>query len=216
VNVAVIIPTLGRPHRVAPIMENLAATAPDCTVYFVAEADDTDTITAVEQHPDARLVVNRRSPSYAGAVNTALEDTDEDLLFVGADDLLWHDGWLPPLLELIGEFGMVGTNDLGNPEVAIGIHATHFLVRRDYAITGCIDEPGVLFHEGYDHNWVDREAVATARFRGEFAPCLASAVEHLHWAWAKAQMDPTYEKARTREQVDAQLYRTRMHLWGGL
>jgi glycosyltransferase involved in cell wall biosynthesis len=215
VTVAVIIPTLGRPHRVAPIMENLAATAPGCVVYFVAEAGDADTIATVEQHPYARLVVNRRSPSYAGAVNTALEDTDKPLLFVGADDLAWHDGWLAPLLELISDFGMVGTNDLGNPEVAASTHATHFLVRRDYAVTGCVDEPGVLFHEGYTHNWVDREAVGTAKHRGEFTPCLASVVEHLHWAWDKATMDATYEKGRSQEPADAQLYLSRQHLWGG-
>lgn len=213
--VAVIVPTLWRPHRVAPIVENVEATAADAVVYFVAEPTDPATIEAVEEHPTARLVVNDRTANYAGAVNAAIAATDEPLLFVGADDLRFHPCWLEPLLELIDRFGVVGTNDLGNPEVAAGEHATHFLVRRDYAVTGCVDAPGQLFHEGYSHNWVDREAVGTAKHRGEFAPCLKSVVEHIHPAWGKAPFDDTYSKGVRTEPGDADLYRARQHLWGG-
>ena len=213
--VAVIVPTLWRPHRVAPLVANVEATASDAVVYFVAEPTDPETIRVVEEHPTARLVVNDRTANYAGAVNAAIEATSEPLLFVGADDLVFHDGWLEPLLELADRFGVVGTNDLGNPEVAAGEHATHFLVRRDYAVTGCVDAPGQLFHEGYSHNWCDREAIGTAKHRSEFAPCLQSVVEHIHPAWGKAPIDETYSKGVRTEPVDADLYRSRQHLWGG-
>lgn len=213
--VAVIVPTLWRPHRVAPLVANVEATASGAVVYFVAEPTDPETIRTVEEHPIARLVVNDRTANYAGAVNSAIEATSEPLLFVGADDLVFHDGWLEPLLELADRFGVVGTHDLGNPEVAAGEHATHFLVRRDYAVTGCVDAPGQLFHEGYSHNWCDRECIGTAKHRGEFAPCLESVVEHLHPIWGKGSIDDTYSKGFRQEPRDADLYRSRQHLWGG-
>lgn len=215
--VAVIVPTLHRPHVVDRVAADVAAASAghDVNVYFVAELHDTDTIRAVAEHPTARLIVNNRCASYAGAVNTAIAKTDEPYLFIGADDLHFHPGWLEPLAAFAGDYGLVGTNDGANPEVLAGHHATHYLVRRDYAEAGCVDGPEFL-HEGYTHNWVDREAVGTAKHRRQFALALDSMVEHLHWCWGKADMDGTYAKGRDSELADRQLYQSRQHLWGGL
>jgi hypothetical protein len=216
--IAVLIPTLGRPERIGPVVDNVVETSDghDVNVYFVCEAGDVESVLAVAKHPTARLVINVRSASYAGAINSALHKTGEPFLFVGADDLRFHPGWVDPLVSLAESHGVVGTNDLGNPEVAAGEHATHFLVRRDYAVTGCVDEPGVMLHEGYSHNWCDREFVGTAKHRGQFAPCLESLVEHVHWAWGKASLDPTYDKGRAGEPADRGTYTARQHMWGGL
>ena len=210
--IAVLVPTLGRPHRVASVVANLEATAPEAAVYFIYEAHDTDTADAVAA-AGARYVVNERSPSYAGAVNTALLATDEPLLYVAADDFYWHPDWLPPLLDLADEHGLVGSNDLHNPDVLAGRMATSFLVRRDYALTAVVDEPGVMLHEGYTHNFVDAEIVATAQSRGQFAHAPTSRVEHLHYLWGLAAKDATYDKTLEHHAADAALFERRRRLW---
>lgn len=215
-NVAVLVPTLGRPDNIARVARDLYATVDphDVALYFVIEPQDRESEDAIMDEMGF-VIHNGRSPSYAGAINTAVLATDEPYLFVGADDLHFHEGWLPPLLAMAGEFGfgLVGTNDLYNRDVLNGTHATHFLVTREYALTGCVDAPGVLLHEGYSHNWVDTEVVATAISRAEFAPCLTSIVEHLHPLAGKAGTDTTYEKGRDSEPLDAQHFAERRHLW---
>lgn len=215
--VAVIVPTLGRPHRVGPLVDDVLAASDghDVTVVFVAEAHDQATIDAVAADPRAWLVINERSPSYAGAVNTAVGHLDQPWLFAAADDLHWHPGWLDAAELHADSHDVIGTNDLANPEVLAGEHATHYLVRLSYALRGCVDGDA-MFHEGYTHNWVDREFIGTAKHRGVFTPCLASVVEHVHWVWGKADMDATYAKGRDSESADRDRYRQRRHLWAGL
>lgn len=212
--VAVLIPTLGRPERVATMWTDVLAASPEGVhCYFIAERGDDATITAVAEHPFARLIINNRAASYAGAINTGLAKTDEPVLFCGADDLHFHPGWLEAALPLLADYGLVGTNDLANPDVLAGRHATHYLVRRDYAIRGCVDAPGCLLHEGYTHNYTDTEAVQTAMARNQFVACLESVVEHNHWVWGKAQIDPTYAKGRDSCAADDARFRARQHLW---
>lgn len=218
--VLVLIPTLGRPHQVAPLAANILAEE-ECVPVFIAEASDTATQDAVAAlKGDAVCLINNRLNTYAGAINSAVEHYSVyDIscwYFFGADDLLFHPGWLDAAKSLMGGFGVIGTNDLGNPEVLAGQHATHSLVSKAYAEIGSITDPGLPLHEGYAHNWCDTEFVATARARGQFAPCLTAVVEHRHWAWNKAQMDETYQKAMRLEGTDRALFEARRHLWNGM
>jgi hypothetical protein len=114
---------------------------------------------------------------------------------------------------MVDPIKVVGTNDLANPDVLAGSHATHYLVARDYATNGVVDAPGLMLYEGYDHNWTDTEFIETARHRGVFMPCLASVVEHRHWAWGKASMDETYSKGCRNERVDQMHFLERRALW---
>lgn len=210
--IAVLIPTLGRPHRIPGLVENLRLTAPDAEVYLIHEPEDDATRTAIRVS-GARAIANTRSPSYAGAVNTALLATTEPLLYVAADDFYFHPHWLPPLMDLVKDYPVVGSNDLHNTDVTAGNMATSFLIRRDYALTAVVDEPGVMLHEGYTHNFVDAELVATAQSRGAFAHCATSHVEHLHYLWGLAVKDETYAKSVRHHEADQALFRSRQALW---
>lgn len=212
--VAVLIPTFRRAHRVADITANVLDSTEHANVYFVCERDDKETISQVVRTFGANLIVNRCHRNYAGAINTGVLETDEPYVFAGADDLRFYEGWFETAVKLMRDgVEVVGSNDLGNPHVLAGIHATHYLVSRDYAMRGVADGQGIMLHEGYNHNWVDTEFVQTAKARGVFMPCLESVVEHLHYAWHKAEMDDTYRKGMAKESVDANLYREREHLW---
>jgi len=210
--IAILIPTLKRPERVAGIVANLKETAPQAVPYFIIEEHDTATAEAIEAI-QGNKIINKRSPSYAGAINTAVKETKEPYLLMAADDLVFTKGWAEPLLELSKTFGFVGTNDLHNPDVLNGSHATHYLVTREYAELGTIDDPDSLLHEGYIHNYTDTEAVATAKFRGQYTPCLESVIEHLHWIWGLANQDETYDKGTRTVGLDKTLFESRLHLW---
>lgn len=215
-DVAVLVPMLGRPHRVTPLLESLRATSPDARVLFLVSPDDRDVHRAIDAEHTERLTIPGPSPGdYARKINAGYRHTTEPLLFLAADDLLFHPGWFEAAVaELRPGVGVVGTNDLGSPRVMIGDHATHSLVTRAYCDEhGTIDQPGSVLHEGYPHEFVDDEFVETAKRRNAWAFAADSHVEHLHPSWGKAPMDAMYAKQRFRMQRGRRIYLQRRPLW---
>lgn len=221
----VLIPTLGRPDRLPALAENIAeATAHHGTTWFIIEAHDVDSYEVIRSLERFRAVplINQGPPSYAGAINTGYRASSNPWLFAGADDLRFHPAWDRRALDVAfadDGIAVIGTNDLLNPYVAQGLHATHYLVRRSYLdeVGGQIDAgPGSFLNEVYGHNWVDTEFVGTARHRGVFRPCLESVVEHLHWSAGRMEQDATSAKTWAHVGEDEALFRSRCHLWGGL
>lgn len=151
---------------------------------------------------------------YARKVNLAARETDDALLFLGADDLAFHPGWLEAAAaKLEPGVGVVGTNDLGNPRVLRGAHSTHSLLTRAYAGLGTIDEPDKVLHEGYPHEYVDDEFVATARHRDAFVFAADAVVEHLHPHWGKSATDELYDAHARRMRQGRRVYDRRRRLW---
>lgn len=213
----IIVPTWGRPHRISTVSAQIhAATVVDHRILWVIEDDDVESMASVPSG-DWRIV-NRRSRNYAGAINSAFLYSKAEQVFLAADDVVFHPGWdLAAQACLDGWFTVVGTNDLLNPFVESGMHATHYLVDQAYVSlfgSGVIDsdEP-ILLHEGYHHNFTDTEFIATAKARCRFRPCLESVVEHRHVVNQKAANDATYEKNQARFAEDSALYDFRRRLW---
>lgn len=152
---------------------------------------------------------------YARKINAGYRASSEPLMLLGADDITFRPGWLEAAIaQLAPGIGVVGTNDLGSGRVMAGQHATHPLVTRHYADTyGTIDEPGIVLHEGYGHNFVDDEFVGTARQRHAFAFAADAIVEHHHPDWGKADRDDVYDLGRERWAYDRLLWKTRRRLW---
>ncbi len=222
--IVVLVPVLRRPHRVAPFLASLEAATPEPhRTLFLATAGDSAMIAAVEAAaadlPSVSLNVlaPNRVGDYARKINHGYSVTSAPFLFTGADDLAFHPGWLPAALEAFEDpaIGVVGTQDLAPTERArSGAHATHFVVRRSYVDTfGTIDEPGKIFHEGYAHEYVDDELVATAKLRGAWAFAPGSVVEHLHPSWGKARRDPLYAQQSARMARSRAHFLRRKALW---
>lgn len=224
----VMVPSLWRPERLPGVAANIhEATASDHVVTFIAEHDDEPTIAAAKQledtDPGVRLVVNDRSRNYAGAINTAVATSQAEWWFAGADDLRFYHDWdAVALAEVaLGDDGhptqpVIGTNDLFNPYVRQGEHATHYLVHRSYieALGGTPDQgPGVALNEGYDHQYTDTEFIGVAAARGMFRPCLGSVVEHLHFGRGMAPMDDTYRWGQKHVKADEAMFNRRRQLW---
>jgi len=214
-DLVVIVPMLGRAHRVAPLLASIRETC-DADVLFVLTPQDDGVIAAVRQAGVDHLLVERElRGDYARKINAAIAKTTHPLIFTGADDLRFHPRWLDlALARLRPGIGVVGTNDRCNRRTILGEHATHMLVTRDYVQTrGTIDEAGKFFHEGYPHEYCDDEAVETAKHRGAYAHARRSIVEHLHPMSGKAPMDDLYAGQTSRMQTGREIYLRRRALW---
>lgn len=209
----VLVPVLRRPHRVVPLLETLT----DQRVLFICSPDDQGEQDAVRA-AGADLIVLDRPPhhgDYARKIQAGFEATTEPLVFLGADDLYFHPGWLEAATRrLTPGIGVVGTNDQCNGRVMRGEHSTHSLVTRSYVEQfGTIDQPGWVLHDGYPHEFVDDELVGTAKHRKAWAFARDSVVEHLHPMNGRAPMDPLYAEQARRMRKGRVIFDRRRPLW---
>lgn len=210
-DLAILVPVLRRPQNVEPLLDSIFDTTPKARVLFLADPGDHDEHQAIREAGADMLVVDG---NYARKINAGVWNTGEPLIFLGADDLKFHDGWLDAAkAELTDGIGVVGTNDLCNRRVIAGEHSTHSLVTREYAERGAIDDPTRLLHEGYPHEWVDDEFVQTAKHRGAYAHAGDAVVEHLHPMVDKAPMDDLYAAQGKRMAQGRRIFNRRRRLW---
>lgn len=190
---AVLIPSL-RPDRWADLRKQVKAA--EASAYFLGD----------------------RYRSYSEAINIGWRRTSEPYLFLGADDLVFHDGWLDEALKLMtGDIRVVGTNDLHNPYVRKGLHATHYLIDRRYIeqVGGVIDQgPGTILYP-YRHQYTDSEFIETAISRGVFASARYSRVEHQHPDFGNRKPDEIDRRTRAHWVEDYRTFMDRRPLWGG-
>lgn len=208
---AILVPALRRPQNVAPLLNSALRAAPGARVLFICDPDDEPEILAIKDEGGEHIAPGG---NYAAKINAGVRHTDEPLIFMGADDLRFHPGWLEAATAwLRGKTEVVGTNDLCNPRVMAGNHSTHSLLTREYAERGTIDEKGKVLHEGYVHEYVDDEFVQTAIRRSAFSFAEDSIVEHMHPNAGKAEMDDLYAGRGLRMKMGRKVYRRRRRLW---
>lgn len=220
---AVIVPTVGRPQNAEPFMSSLRATANKASAYAVHDHDDTATIEAWGAAGATLIDVSdhlelERPARFSERINIGYACTDEPWLFITGDDVLFRVGWLSNAAMVAGrDYHVIGTNDLGNPRVMAGQHATHLLIRRSYVdeMGASWDGPKVVCHEGYHHCYVDDEIVVVAKSRGVWAMALSSVVEHLHPWFGKADEDWVYKLGQKNIEADHWKFERRLTEWLG-
>lgn len=214
----ILVPVLGRPQNVEPLLKSIAVTESDYRVFFICSPEDKEQLKACRSTKAVTLVTDWEpgAADFARKINWAFPQTDARFVFQAADDLRFHPGWDVYALAAAEHrgAGVIGTNDLGNPLVKRGGHSTHSLIRRSYIDTygGTYDDSGLVFCELYDHQYVDNEFVQTAIRRGQWAFSKRSIVEHLHPNWHKSPLDATYKKALRATTADGRLYARRMKI----
>lgn len=210
-DLCILVPMLGRPHTVEPLLDSIHEATPTARVLFLVSPEDYEVHDAIGDHE--RLTIPWRPGDYQRKINEGYRHTAEPLLFTGACDIRFHPGWFEACLaRLSGQIGVVGTNDLCNSRTRLR-HSTHSLVTRDYADRGTIDEPRTIYHEGYPHELCDDELVETAKRRGAYAHARDAHVEHLHPMNGGAPMDELYAQQAERILAGRALFRERRRLW---
>lgn len=223
--IAIQIPVLDRPHRAAEVASSIfEVTEVEIEVWFICSPFDWAEQEACQATGEEVLIVSwEPGPGdFARKHNLCFRHTTAPYVLLGADDLEFEPGWDTRAL-LVAErtrAGVIGIQDDANPLVKRGKHATHPLVKRSYidAYGGTWhDGPGIIYHEGYAHQWVDTELCQCAMERGEWAFANTSVVRHLHPMYpqrgqARTPMDDTYRKALGDAPEDAALFRERVEL----
>lgn len=215
--IVIVIPVLRRPHRVEPLVESIESATPEAhRTLFVCTPGDDNELDAVKDAGQEWIETSEPFPfgDYARKINLAYRASWEPLIFTGADDLQFHEGWFEKAYEKLQPgIGVVGTNDLTNRRTRFA-HSTHSLVTRDYIDRyGTIDESHKVLHEGYPHEFVDDEFVQTAQHRGAYVHADDCYVEHLHPMGGKAPMDDLYAQQATRMKVGRRIFEERRRLW---
>lgn len=220
-DVAVLIPVLGRPERVEPLMRSLRSSQRVLRLepMFACSGGDRDQIDAVKETGYRMVMVEGPYPGdYALKMEVMAEVSGCPWLFLAADDLCFCEGWADEAVAEGLRRGkrVIGTNDLGNPDVVKGRHSTHTMIHRSYVEEhGTWDDPQHWLHLGYHHNFVDTELIETAKARDEFVAATGAHVEHLHPHWKKGEMDATYERGLSHFEADQRLFvQRRRTLWG--
>jgi hypothetical protein len=221
----ILVPVLGRPQNAAPLVQNIrdTTTVPTTITFLISESDhDTiDTISPIGSESIKWTIAVRQcvvpwepaTGDYAKKINAGFRVTDAEWIFQAADDLTFQPGWAENALKMADSgpgYDVVATNDMANASVKKGLFGTHNLIRRRYVT----QHGGQVLHEGYDHNFVDREFCGWAQARGVFVFARHSRVKHLHPLWRTAPSDPTYVKSLARFNEDRELFLSRTHLWG--
>ena len=207
---AVIVPAM-RYSNAERFMTSLRASTGLATVYAIA-TDDEDEAAVAWEAAGATVLAVSEGVTFAQRMNAGYQATDEPWLFVVGDDVVFRPGWLDHAQSIaVDRFHVVGTNDLGNPHVMAGEHATHMLIRRSYVdeIGASWDGPKNVCHEGYRHWFVDNEIVLAAQQREVWAMALGSVVEHLHPAWGKGSTDDVYELGQSFADDDRKTFEKR-------
>lgn len=219
--IAVLLPVLGRPWAAKEVLDTILSSSSLVSdiVFICSPSDKAERRACIALAEHARTL-DANWPAgpgdYARKINLGFRATEAEFVFLGADDLVFTPGWDDRALNIAysSNAGIIGTNDDANPLVKRGRHSTHSLVRRAYVdLIGATfsDGPGVVYHEGYDHQWVDTEMVFAAMKRQQWAFARLSIVEHHHPMYDKAkQMDKTYRKALAHGSEDKALFTKRM------
>lgn len=212
--VAVIVPVMRRPQNAAPFMQSLRASTGLATVFAVADMEDRHTRDAWKAAGATVLNCVAGEPgTFARKVNIGASEAATPWLFLAGDDVRFHPGWLDHAQAAAGDqYHVIGTNDLANPRVTSGQHATHMLIRTSYVdeVGASWDGPKVVAHEGYSHWYVDDEIVTAAKRRGVWAMALGSVVEHLHPTFGTADNDEVYELGQSKSKQDYARFRQRL------
>jgi glycosyltransferase involved in cell wall biosynthesis len=216
--IAIQIPVLNRPQNAHRVVSSIFAnTTVEVEVVFVCSPGDDDEIAACLATGEEVIVVPWACGpgDFARKHNLAYKHTRAPLILLAADDLEFEPDWDTKVIAVYERrlCGVIGTQDDANPLVKRGKHATHAVVSRHYIdrVGGTWhDGPGVIYHEGYAHQYVDTELVAAASERDEWAFAHGAVVRHLHPIFNRAvAMDDTYRKALEDGQLDRQLYMQR-------
>lgn len=214
--VDVIVPVLWRAGTAGPFMASLAATGEMDRVQVTVAACycDVGALRSWASHNVQLAKIADERPTFAQKVNDVYRRTEAPWLLLVGDDVEFRDGWLEAALTVARETEakVIGTNDGGMQAKAE--MSPHPFIARSYVdwLGASFDGPRSVAHEGYRHNYVDREILTVAQRRGMYAFARAAWIRHLHHGQGVSPVDSTYEVGTRHLQADKALWLERERL----
>ena len=218
------IPIYHRSKNLVRVLDSITSTSPWEKCFGVAvvthEGDpcEPEVQAIVEGYPE--WIIHWKSPSdcttFAQKQNFAFARGYRPFVVCAADDVVFHKEWAKEALStfLLTDAGVVGTNDLGNPNTRTGMFSTHPIVARWYAKEHPVEPGSPVFWNGYAHNCCDLELAARAKKLGRWAHNPKCIIEHFHHAWGKAEKDRTYDHGDASFSEDDKKWQARMRQFG--
>ena len=230
---AILVPSLGRPHRVETVVHNIDRSTPQDHLQIwcahgqeyretfldlgFTELLEAGTIPGEEEH---RLFlddsVNNPDEDYRYVTRNnmlarAAKFLGANAIFFGQDDVLFAPGWLPEAQSVMEYEGkeVVLVNDLHNPGGTAALMLTSYM---DKAV---FDSPGDVFYSKYRHNFANNEQHFTALMRNAIARAERSVVEHLNPIFhgeKYMKVDDTYRLSAYGWEHDQKLWQQRRQL----
>jgi hypothetical protein len=205
--VAILIPAM-RPQLIRALCQNIeAVTPPPYHIYVM-----TNRQSVIDQIADMDVTVWKdKLRSWGKRLNSMYKRTEEEMMFLCADDVWFSNGWLPPALAEMQRYaGVVTVNDTMNSNGTLALVLREYIDRE----SGCIDQPGVIIHPGYRHAYSETELFRTAMYRNKWTYCPQSVVQHNHFLVGRAPVDDVYEMGIESYGADKEIYQSRCYLWG--
>lgn len=205
--VAILVPTLGRAHKLAALIRNIREATPEPhEIYFMTS--DKDSIEVIKKN-GAIHVPDVGRTDYVARTNALYHATEEPFIFTGSDDVVFHSGWLAELFKHADKHSVLVPSDGLNPNGTLALISRRYIERE----SGCMDVPNTIFYPEYRHAYSETELFETAKRRGAFKYCPKSFVEHMHPDAGKARIDKTYEEGWSHTDDGWRLYDSRNHLF---
>lgn len=217
--VAVLVPTTGRAkqarERLTALVDQPLPAGVDLLVVAAIPVHDDATLAALVDINGLYLVSRpSRSSAVEGWSIASLAarrlSPPPDWYVLGADDIVWVEGWLAEALRVATLTGahVIGFSDGGHTDLTQ--YAPHYMVSRqwlDEQMNGCI---APLAYQSW---WFDREVCERAQSLGVYAPAPDAVLDHHHPDWGKAELDDTYRDALRLHDADRTVYLARQKEW---
>lgn len=214
--VAILLPTLGRAvqlrERMLDLLQQPTPPGVELAVVLSIVESDTATIdTAValtREYNNVFFTIRAPGTTAVQGWNLAYQFAQRyfmaDWFVLGADDIVWHNGWLDAAVAAITpETDVIGLNDL---HTNLEQYAAHYMVSAAF----CRDQlAGNIAPPVYLSWWFDREVCDIARRAGVYTPAWEAVAEHRHPDWHNAAMDETYKAAWPKHDIDRATYLAR-------
>lgn len=133
-----------------------------------------------------RILLQNDGKGPIPAWNYGLSKCKGEIIILGADDLLFKQGWFEAMMEGFKKGQFVGLTYYTDNR---GTWATHYAMTREYLIK---HNGGVLACPAYHHQYIDKEGVDRAVRAGEYV-VIEELVQHLHPMLGTAPWDETYK-----------------------
>jgi hypothetical protein len=209
---AVLLPSLGRPHRLEGAASNihLNTDLDHEILWCVGGIHSRQILDGLgERYLDDTDDEDKRYVTRMNKLIVWAKEEGFKSAFFGSDDVIHHDGWLTEALTRMEalEKSVIVVNDLRNP------NGTQAVVRLDYQPFLVFDDEDAAFHPGYHHNFADTEMFLTAAKYKQLGRAMESRVEHLHPIYqnqTSRPWDDTYRNAFTHWEADGKLFHERV------